>query len=137
MGVDYGERRIGIAVSDPTGTLASPLRTLRRRAGKRPPLKALADLAVEQSVELVVFGLPLDLGGNETDWTREVRSVGDRLGARLGLPVRYVDERFTSAQAQRAARSAELSRSKRRDKGRVDAAAAALILQRWLDGRER
>lgn len=131
--MDYGERRIGLAVSDPTGTLASPLPTLRRRSGKRPPLRALEEIAREHDVCAVVVGLPLAPSGEETGWTAEVRAVGDELGRRLDLPVHYVDERFTSARAERAVRSLGLPKEKRERKDRIDAAAAILILQAYLD----
>jgi putative Holliday junction resolvase len=135
MGIDFGERRIGLALSDPTATLASPLETLVRRPGKRVPLKALEELARAHDVERLVVGLPLDNRGEENDWSRAVRASADELGRRLAVPVEYVDERFTSVAAGRAVRSSGLSRTDREDKGRVDRAAAALILQRWLDGR--
>ncbi|MEJ2204726.1 MAG: Holliday junction resolvase RuvX [Gemmatimonadota bacterium] len=133
LGIDYGRRRIGLAMSDPTGTIASPLETLRRRTGKRPPVARLAELAREHQVERLVMGLPLNLAGEETLWCAEVREVGGRLASRLGLPIEYVDERFTSVRAEKAVRSLGLSRAKREDKSRVDAAAAVLILQSWLD----
>lgn len=133
LGIDYGKRRIGLAVSDPTGTIASPLETVRRRAGKRPPVARLADLAREHQVERLVMGLPLDLGGKETPWCAEIREVGERLASRLELPVEYVDERFTSVRAEKAVRSLGLGKAKREEKSRIDAAAAVLILQAWLD----
>jgi putative Holliday junction resolvase len=133
LGVDLGLRRIGLAVSDPTGTLATPLDTLERRAGKRVPLPKLEMLARGLEVEHVVFGLPLDPRGEETEWSAEVRDAGRRLGERLGVDVSFVDERFTSQRAERAVRSVGLSKTKREEKGRVDAAAAQLILQAWLD----
>ncbi|MBW3534327.1 MAG: Holliday junction resolvase RuvX [Gemmatimonadetes bacterium] len=138
MGVDFGARRIGVALSDPTRTLASPVDTLLRRRGKRPPWKALEALAREHAVGRVVMGLPLGLDGEETPWCAEIREAGEELGRRLGVPVDYVDERFTSASAERAIRGSGLPRKERERKERVDAGAAALILQRWLDGeRER
>lgn len=133
MGVDFGEKRIGLALSDPTATLASPLPTLKRRASKKPPLRAMEELAREHDVGALVFGLPLSPGGNETDWTREVRFVGNALAERLDVPVHFIDERFTSALAERAVRSIGLPQSKVREKGRIDAAAAIVILQAWLD----
>lgn len=135
MGVDFGEIRVGLALSDETGTLASPLPTLRRRRGKRPPLKALEELARKHSVDHLVFGLPLELDGSESEWTRQVRTVAESLAGRLEVPVDFVDERFTSVEAERAVRSSGLPRSRREEKERVDAGAAVLILQRWLDRR--
>jgi putative Holliday junction resolvase len=137
MGIDFGERRIGVALSDPTGTLASPRETLERRAGKRVPLAALEAIARAEGVERLVVGLPLDSRGEENDWCRAVREAGDELARRLSLPVDYVDERFSSAAANRTLRGAGMSKSAREDKALVDRAAAALILQRWLDAQSR
>ncbi len=133
LGIDFGERRVGVAVSDPTGVIAQPLPTLRRRAGKRMPIRALEELAEEYGVQVIVVGLPLALSGDETDWTRTVRAAAGKLEERSGLPIELVDERFTSARAERAVRSLGLPKSKREQKDRVDAAAAVLILQSWLD----
>ncbi len=133
LGVDYGERRIGLALSDPTAMIAQPLPTLQRRRGKRPPVAKVAELAREHEVERIVLGLPLTPEGEENAWTREVRDFGEKLADRTGLPVEYIDERFTSARAERAVRSIGLKRGAREEKGRVDAAAAVLILQAFLD----
>jgi putative Holliday junction resolvase len=133
LGIDYGERRIGLALSDPTATIATPLRVLNRRRGKRPPVATILALAEEREVEAFVVGLPLDLGGDETDWTLEVRAFGDAISRRSGLPVAFVDERMTSVAAERAVRSLGLKRSERERKERIDAAAAVLILQGWLN----
>jgi len=136
LGVDFGERRIGLAVSDPTNTLATPLDTLKRRAGKRPPVKRMAEIGAEHDVGQVVFGLPIGLDGEENAWCFEVREVGRKLAERLDVPVAFVDERMTSVRAERAVRASGLSKSAREEKGRVDAAAAQLILQAWLDNPE-
>lgn len=135
LGIDFGERRVGVALSDPTGTLASPLPTLKRRAGKRPPLAALEEMARTHEVGAIVLGLPLTPSGEESEWTRTVREVGEALGRRTGLPVHFIDERYTSVQAERAVRGIGLPKNKREEKERVDAAAAVLILQSWLDRR--
>lgn len=136
MGVDFGTKRIGIAVSDPTGTIATPLETVARRAGKRVPYAKLEAVAREREVEHLVVGLPLGLDGSENEWCAEVREMGGTLARRLDVEVSFVDERLTSVRAERAVRSVGLGRSARREKGRVDAAAAQLILQGWLDARE-
>ena len=133
LGVDFGRRRIGLAVSDPTGTIASPLETVIRRAGKRLPFQRIMDVARAHQVERIVVGLPLDLAGEETEWCAEVRAEAARLGERMEVPVDFVDERLTSVRAERAVRSVGLKKTQREEKGRVDAAAAALILQAWLD----
>ncbi len=136
LGIDYGLRRIGLALSDPTATIARPLPTLTRRRGKRPPVQAVADIAREHEAEEAVIGLPLTLEGDESDWTAEVRAFGDALAERAGIPVQYLDERFTSARAERAVRASGLRKSQREEKARVDAAAATLILQAFLDRRD-
>lgn len=137
LGVDFGQKRIGMAVSDPTNTLATPLETLTRRAGKRPPLKKMAEVATELDVGQLVVGLPIGLDGKENPWCAEVRTMGLKLGERLEVPVAFVDERMTSVRAERAVRSKTgLSKTAREEKGRVDAAAAQLILQAWLDNPE-
>lgn len=137
LGVDLGTKRVGVAVSDPTRTLATPLPTLRRRAGQRPPLKALEELGRDWGVTDVVVGLPLELSGEESDWTHEVRRVGEALGVRLAVPIHFEDERLTSVQAERAVRSLGLPKGQREQRDRVDAGAAVLILQRWLNGAKR
>jgi putative holliday junction resolvase len=133
LAVDYGMRRVGIALSDPTATIAQPLTVLIRRAGKRAPVQAVANLVAEHGVLHVVVGLPLTLAGDESDWTKEVRSFGEKLAERAGVGVTFADERLTSVAAERAVRSLGLKRSEREQKERVDAAAAVLILQAYLD----
>jgi len=88
-------------------------------------------------VDEIVVGLPLTLAGDDSDWTREVRAFGERLGERASLPVSFVDERLTSVQAERAVRSLGMPKHERERKERVDAAAAMLILQSFLDARRR
>lgn len=138
LALDYGTRRIGAALSDPTRTIASPLTTLPRREGKRPPWPQIRQIVEEQEVDTLVIGLPLTLDGGESDWTREVRAFGADAERRLGLPVAWVDERLTSVLAERAIRGMGLKKKDREDKERVDAAAAAMILRAYLQqqGRE-
>lgn len=137
LGIDYGERRVGVAISDPTATIAQPLTVLRRRAGKRPPVQAIADLITLHGAEHIVVGLPLTLAGDESDWTREVRAFGEKLGERTGTGVSFADERMTSVAAERAVRALGLKRSEREQKERIDAAAAVIILQSYLDRMKR
>jgi putative holliday junction resolvase len=129
---DYGARRIGVAVSDPTRTIASPLTTLLRRAGKRPPWPEIARLVAEQEADEAVVGLPLDLAGEEGAWAAEVRAFGDDLARRTGLPVHWMDERMSSVRAERAVRGMGLAKARREEKERVDSTAAALILEGFL-----
>jgi putative holliday junction resolvase len=130
LAIDYGERRIGLAVSDPSGTIASPAGVILRRPGKRPPVAELARQAADFGATGIVMGLPLDGDGEETPRSAEVREIGAKLEERTGLPVRYVDERYTSAVALRAVR--EMGGSTKGRKGDVDALAAAILLQHAL-----
>lgn len=137
MGVDYGRRRVGVALGDASGALAVPLTTIRRRAGKRAPVGRLLELATRHGVRRAVVGLPLDPEGRESEWTEEVREFAARLAARGGFPVEFQDESYSSVEAEARIRSAGFPRKKKENKGRIDAAAAAIILQDWLDGRAR
>jgi putative holliday junction resolvase len=130
LAIDWGDRRIGLAVSDPTGTVASPAGFIPRRLGKRAPIAELVRRAGELAVVGVVFGLPLDEDGNDTPRTAEVRRVGAELAKRTGLPVRFVDERYTTTIALRTVR--ELGGSTRGRKGDVDSLAATVLLQHAL-----
>ncbi|MDQ2888979.1 MAG: Holliday junction resolvase RuvX [Gemmatimonadota bacterium] len=127
LAVDYGEKRVGLAISDPTGTIASPAGFIERRAGKRPPVAELMRRAETLEARGFVLGLPLDGAGEETARCAEVRVVGAALEARTGLPVRYVDERYTTSAALRSVR--EMGGTTRGRKGDVDSMAAAMLLQ--------
>lgn len=130
--LDYGLRRIGVALADPTGTIAYPLTTIVRRARKRPPWAEIARLLAEHEVTELVIGLPLDLAGEEGDWAAEVRRFGDELGRRHSLPVHWVDERLSSVAAERTVRGMGLRKVDREDKARIDATAAAILLEAYL-----
>ena len=130
LAVDYGERRVGLAVSDPTGTIASPAGFILRRVGQRAPIAAIIEHARALEADGFVLGLPLDENGNETTRSTEVRRIGAELEKRTSLPVRLLDERFTTAAALRAVR--EMGGSTRGRKGDVDALAATVLLQHAL-----
>lgn len=130
LAIDWGDRRIGLAVSDELGMLAAPAGVVTRRAGKRPPIAELLRQADALHVEAIVFGLPIDGEGRETDRSREVRDVAARMAARTTRPIRLVDERFTTAAALRSVR--EQGGSTRGRKGDVDALAAAILLEQVL-----
>lgn len=130
LAVDYGERRIGLAVSDPLGIIASPAGFITRRLGKRPPIAELIRLATELEARGFVIGLPLDENGGDTPRAAEVRKMADELARRTGLPVELLDERFTTAAALRAIR--EMGGTTRNRKGDVDALAATILLQHAL-----
>ena len=130
LAIDLGDRRIGLAISDPTGTIASPVGHLLRRLGKRAPVGEIIERAKALEAEGFVVGLPLNQEGDETERSGEARRLAMLLGERSGLPVRLVDERFTTAAAQRAIR--EMGGSTRGRKGDVDALAATVLLQHAL-----
>jgi putative holliday junction resolvase len=130
MAIDYGERRVGLAISDPTGTIASPAGAIVRRAGKRPPIAEIIRRAESLEARGFVMGLPLDGNGDETPRSTETRAVAAELTRRTGLPVELVDERYTTAIALRAIR--EMGGSTRGRKADVDALAATVLLQHAL-----
>jgi len=121
LALDYGSARCGCALSDPTGTLATPIDPIERPATRRG-FARVTDLVRDRGVERVVVGLPLGLSGADTAQTRETRAFADRLAAAVGVPVEMYDERFTTAIAARSgdARTSEDSR------------AAAVLLEDWL-----
>ena len=127
MAVDYGDVRIGIAVSDPTRTLASPLATLKN---DKNIIDAVAKLALEYDVEKIIVGYPLNLKGQRGFSTEKVdRFIGNLSSA--GLEIESWDERFSSVTAVNLLHEAGVNI--RKDKGRVDRSAAAVILQYYLD----
>lgn len=131
LGVDYGERRIGLAISDPTGTIASPAGVIVRRTGKRPPVAEIVRRAEALEARGFIMGLPLDGNGDETPRSIEARAVADALGKRTGLSVELIDERYTTAAARRAIR--EMGGRPHERRGDVDALAATVLLQRALE----
>jgi putative Holliday junction resolvase len=131
LALDIGERRVGVAVSDPSGSVATPVKVLdASRLGDGAVLRRLAE---DYEPELVLVGLPLSLDGTEGPQAARVRAEAARLAPHLGVPVEFADERLSSQQAARAMLEAGMSERERR--GRVDAVAAALFLQAWLDAR--
>jgi len=133
LAVDWGERRIGLALSDETQILAQPLATLTRRAGKRFPMAQLLQQITTHKVVGVIVGLPLDESGAEGDAAHAARGLADDIKRRVGdgLEVTMWDERMTTARALAAVR--EMGGTTRGRKEDVDAMAAALLLQHYLD----
>jgi putative Holliday junction resolvase len=131
LGLDLGEVRIGLALSDPLGMTAQPLQTMTR-VGPKKDLRALAALAREHDVATVVIGLPLLLSGEEGSKAQEAREFAENLGRHLqGARIELWDERMTTVLAERAMIEGSVRRRKRKEK--VDSLAAALILQSYLD----
>lgn len=134
MAIDWGERRIGLAISDPRGVIASPAGFISRRAGKRPPLAKIVEKARDLDATAFVLGLPLDENGDDTPRATEVRSIAAELERRTGFPVELVDERYTTAAARRAVRT--LGGKPEDRPGDIDALSATVLLQHAL-GRAR
>jgi putative Holliday junction resolvase len=133
LALDPGERRIGVALSDPTGTLAQPLEVIERRGAGNRHLDRIADLVKEHAVERIVVGLPLHMDGRAGAEAENARRLGEAVAARTGLPIDFVDERWTTREAERTLRA--LGERGRRVRERADAVAAALVLRTWLDRR--
>jgi putative Holliday junction resolvase len=130
LGVDYGRKRIGVAVTDPLGLMAQPLPLLANE-GEDEAVAALRGICLEKDVARIVVGLPVNMDGSRGPMALEVEDFARRLGAATGLPVETWDERLTSYDAE--SRLAEAGMHWRERKKRVDQVAAALILQAWLE----
>lgn len=131
LALDYGVARCGCALSDPTGTLATPIEPVLRPA-TRKGLARVADLVRERGVGRVVVGLPLSLSGADSAQTTETRAWAARLAERVDVPVELYDERFTTVTADRSMQERDMKADARRKV--VDQVAAAVLLQAWLDG---
>jgi putative pre-16S rRNA nuclease len=134
LGVDLGSRRIGLALSDPTGTVASPLEVLNRSGDVGRDHDAIVAAAREAGAQTIVVGLPLSLSGAEGPAAKAARAEVDELSARAvlaGIDVLLHDERLTTVTAERALKEARMRREARRRV--VDKVAAAVMLQSWLD----
>ena len=134
LGLDVGNRRIGVAVSDELGLTAQPVMTLERRRNAREDLRSLGRLAHRYAVAAIVVGEPRHLSGEESAQTAKTRAFAAALGELTGLPVHYHDERLTSREAHRILY--EAGRARRQHRAVVDQVAATLILQEFLDQRE-
>ena len=130
LAVDFGEKRVGLAVSDPSRTIATPAGFIVRRAGKRAPIAEIVRRAEAAEATAFVIGLPLDEQGDDTPRAIETRHIAAELEKRTGLPVTLVDERYTTAAALRTVR--EMGGTTRGRKGDVDALAATILLQHAL-----
>ena len=135
LALDWGERRFGVARSDETQTLSTPLETLVRREGKRFPMPRFLEIVAEAEAVGVIVGLPLGLDGGEKENAAAARELADLVAQRTALPVEMVDERFTTVAALDAIQ--EVGGSTRGRKGDVDALAASILLQGFLDGRKK
>ncbi|MEA2616860.1 MAG: putative pre6S rRNA nuclease [Chloroflexota bacterium] len=133
LGLDAGSVRVGLAATDPTATIASPVATLRRR--DRELWDRVREEARARGAERVVVGLPLRLDGTEGDAATAARALADEASRQTGLPVEMWDERLSSVAAERALLESGMRRERRRQT--IDAVAAAIMLQGWLDAARR
>lgn len=134
LALDYGSRRIGVAVSDPLGITAGQLPAIRRE-GDRKDIDAIRSVSTEYGVEEILIGLPLLPDGNEGPQASKARRFGEKVREMTGLPVAFLDERFSTAEAERHLVLSGVRREKRKEVR--DSLAAALILQTALDARTR
>jgi len=134
LGIDFGEKRIGVAVSDPLGWTAQGV-TVLDRSTLEEDLARIRKIVVEKDVQRIVVGLPLNMDGSEGPKAREVRTFVAQLLDRIGVPVETIDERLSTVAAERAMLAADLTRKRRR--GRIDRIAAQILLQTWLDRHRR
>jgi putative Holliday junction resolvase len=133
LGIDYGDSRIGLAMSDPLKIIASPFKTIRNE-GNEKCLQVLQSLIKEKDVEAIVVGLPLGLKGQETAQTKKVREFADLLCI-LKLPIRLEDERLSSVSAEKSMIQQNIKTG--HNKGLIDQRAAAIVLQQFLDKQNR
>ena len=132
LGIDFGEARIGLALSDPSGLLATPLTTIHRTR-EAADIDEVLRLAEKHDVEKIVVGLPLELSGRRGPQAGRVLAFARALTGRTEIPVITVDERYSTVEAERLLREAGHKPSKSR--ARVDAMAATVVLQSYLDSR--
>ena len=132
LGLDLGSKRIGIALSDPEGAIASPFTTLERKGDVRDAA-AVGALVEEHQVGEIVVGLPLHMDGRRGPEAEKARRFAARLAQATGLPVATLDERWTTVEAERALR--ESGRKGKRRRAGVDSVAAAILLRTWLERR--
>ncbi len=135
MGLDVGEKRIGVAVSDPLGWTAQGIGVIRGDQPRVQVMEQLRKLVQEYQVERIVVGLPRNMNGTLGKQGQRVLDFAREIGAELGLPVETWDERLSTASAEKVLLSADLSRARR--KKIIDKMAAVIILQSYLDSRRR
>jgi putative Holliday junction resolvase len=130
LGLDIGDRRIGVALSDPEGILASPLTVINRRDEKLD-IKAITDIVSQKQVGQIVVGLPLSMDGSLSRQAEKVQDFVQKLSEHIEIPVEYRDERLTTILAERLMQTVDTKKTGK--KARHDAQAAAIILQGYLD----
>ena len=134
LGIDLGTKRIGIAASDRSGTIASPLTVLQRCGSQGGDHRNIAKIVIEEEAVAIVIGLPLNMDGSEGKAAQSARAEVERMATVVGVPVYVHDERLTTVAADRVMMEQNMNAQARRKV--VDKWAAAVILQAWLDSRE-
>ncbi len=137
LAIDAGDRRVGVAVSDEMGVLATPVTVLTRGHAASRVVDEIATLARSQQVGRVIVGLPLNEDGSEGRQARRARAFARTVEVATGLPVQLWDERLSTREAEAIIRAQGRSTRLARERGQVDAVAAAVILQSYLDAQER
>ncbi|GLG00339.1 putative pre-16S rRNA nuclease [Alicyclobacillus hesperidum subsp. aegles] len=130
MAVDYGERRVGIALSDPTGLIASALTVIQRETDEQV-VDVIAGLVVEHGVERIIVGNPITMKGEVGEKAQKAALFAQQLRERVSIPVELFDERLTTVSAERALLEGDVRRKRRRSI--IDAVAATILLQNYLD----
>tara|TARA_B100000029_G_scaffold154823_1_gene150138 strand:- start:15480 stop:15890 length:411 start_codon:yes stop_codon:yes gene_type:complete len=130
LSLDIGNKRIGVAISDLTGLFAFPLTTILRKNSTHD-IEKICELIEKEEIKELIIGLPLLLSGDEGSQAKLVKSFANLLYEKINIPLHYIDERYSSVQAEDKLINAGISPSKNRIK--IDAAAAAIILQSYLD----
>jgi len=133
LGIDYGEKRIGIAVSDPMKIIAKGIKVIENSANA---LREIQHIAMEYDVEIIVVGMPFNLKGERGTMAKEVEVFIDKLKGSTGLEIVTWDERFTSHTAHETLRTMGVKKKQRQEKSQIDLMASALILQGYLDANE-
>ena len=133
LGIDYGDARLGFALSDPMGIIASPLEVYNRK-GLAADLKYIADLIKAKEVDAVIIGLPVNMDGTKGVRAEKSLEFGDKLKEFCGVNIDYMDERLSTVSAEKALIEGNMRREKRKEV--IDKIAAQIILQNYLDRRK-
>lgn len=129
LGIDHGEARIGLAITDPVGIMAHPLETVQVKT--TPPIERIAELVIQRQVKQIVLGLPIRMDGTEGTAAEKIRAFGDEIKSQVGLPLHYIDESLTTVAA--AAKLHQAGKNAKKQKSIIDQAAAVEILSTWLE----
>lgn len=135
LALDVGDKRIGVAVSDDTGTFAFPFTTIERTASEKADLRSIVRIIDEEGISTVVVGIPIMLDGTEAAQAGKVRAFAEKLARRLRIPVEYWDESLSTVEADQVLIEADKSRKAR--KKVVDKTAAAIILRSYLEAKRK